>query len=143
MFSTDVESIHKHYKIMINEIIEVFEEVIKNIIVASLTNDIQKIRNAIMKLDELDIIISYDKLSEIKKFLKEVEEYLSSSELKISMEDLKKGVIKDENIKVRLLEKMRKINRERKLEEGVLYRVLDNTYIGVENGELAIYVAED
>lgn len=96
-----------------------------------------------MKLNELSTIISYDRLSEIEKLLREVEEYLSSSEIKISIEDLKKRVIKDENVKVRLFEKIKNVSRECKLEEGVLYRVLDNIYVGVENGELVIYVAEE
>ena len=143
MSSIDVGKIHEYYKTIISKIVEIFEEVIKNTIVAVLTNDIEKIRNAKMKLNELSTIISYDRLSEIEKLLREVEEYLSSSEIKISIEDLKKRVIKDENVKVRLFEKMKNVSRERKLEEGVLYRVLDNIYVGVENGELVIYVAEE
>jgi len=143
MSSIDVGKIHEYYKTIISKIVEIFEEVIKNTIVAVLTNDIEKIRNAKMKLNELSTIISYDRLSETEKLLREVEEYLLSSEPKISIEDLKKRVIKDENVKVRLFEKMKNVSRERKLEEGVLYRVLDNIYVGVENGELVIYVAEE
>lgn len=46
MSSIDVGKIHEYYKTIINKIVEIFEEVIKNIIVAVLTNDIEKIRNA-------------------------------------------------------------------------------------------------
>ena len=49
MSSIDVGNIHEYYKIIIDKIVEVFEEVVKNTIVAVLTNDIENIRNAIMK----------------------------------------------------------------------------------------------
>ena len=64
----------------------------------------------------------------------------------ITVDDVKKHIIRDKELRNKLLNELEKLEKEgktEKLTEGKLYRIYEDVYLTIENNKLIIYVEEE